>query len=128
MFNPGLSLTRPYPFARLRKLFEDIEPAGGRLAPVSLGIGEPCHPTPQCIREAIVENIGRMSAYPATAGDMALREAIAAWCERRYGMPIDAASQVLPVLGSREALFSLVQCVVDASVTPKAKVVMPVPF
>lgn len=128
MFNPGLSLTRPYPFARLRKLFEGIEPAGGRLAPVSLGIGEPCHPTPQCIREAIVENIGRMSAYPATTGDMALREAIAAWCERRYGMPIDAASQVLPVLGSREALFSLVQCVVDASVTPKAKVVMPVPF
>lgn len=128
MPNPGLSLTRPYPFARLRKLFDGITPAAGKLKPISLGIGEPCHPIPQCIREAISENISRMSSYPATAGDIALREAIAAWCGRRYGITPDPASEVLPVLGSREALFSLVQCVVDPTVEGGAKVVMPVPF
>lgn len=128
MFNPGLSLTRPYPFARLRKLFEGITPAGGKVEPISLGIGEPCHPIPACIREAIAANISRMSAYPATGGDIALRQAIAAWCGRRYGLAIDPATQVLPVLGSREALFSIVQCVVDATGPVKPKVVMPVPF
>ncbi len=128
MPNPGLSLTRPYPFARLRKLFEGITPADGKLQPISLGIGEPCHPIPQCIREAISENISRMSSYPATAGDAALREAIAAWCGRRYGLSPDPASEVLPVLGSREALFSLVQCLIDPTVKSGAKIIMPVPF
>lgn len=128
MPNPGLSLTRPYPFARLRKLFEGIVPADGKLKPISLGIGEPCHPIPQCIRDAIGANIGRMSSYPATAGDIALREAIAAWCARRYSFVLDPATQILPVLGSREALFSLVQCVVDPTAAGGAKVVMPVPF
>lgn len=128
MPNPGLALTRPYPFARLRKLFEGIAPAGGRLDPISLGIGEPCHPTPECIKKAIVDNIASMSAYPATGGSAALREAIADWCGRRYGLRPDPASQVLPVLGSREALFSLVQCVVDPTAAGGAAVVMPVPF
>lgn len=128
MPNPGLALTRPYPFARLRKLFEGIAPAGGRLDPISLGIGEPCHPTPECIKKAIVDNIVSMSAYPATGGSAALREAIADWCGRRYGLRPDPASQVLPVLGSREALFSLVQCVVDPTAAGGAAVVMPVPF
>ena len=80
MPNPGLSRTRPYPFARLRKLFEGIVPAEGKLKPISLGIGEPCHPIPQCIGEAIVQNISLMSSYPGTAGNPALREAISAWC------------------------------------------------
>ena len=60
MPNPGLSRTRPYPFARLRKLFEGIVPAEGKLEPISLGIGEPCHPIPQCIGEAIAQNISLM--------------------------------------------------------------------
>lgn len=128
MSNPGLSLTRPYPFARLRKLFEGITPAEGRLDPISLGIGEPCHPLPQCIREAILENVSRMSHYPSTAGDVALREAISAWCARRYGLAPDPAGEILPVLGSREALFSVAQCILDPRAPGGAKVVMPVPF
>lgn len=128
MPNPGLSRTRPYPFARLRKLFEGIVPAEGKLKPISLGIGEPCHPIPQCIGEAIAQNISLMSSYPGTAGNPALREAISAWCERRYGLAPDPATEILPVLGTREALFSLVQCLVDPTVKGGAKVVMPVPF
>ena len=92
MPNPGLSRTRPYPFARLRKLFEGIVPAEGKLEPISLGIGEPCHPIPQCIGEAIAQNISLMSSYPGTAGNPALREAISAWCERRYGLAPDRCS------------------------------------
>ena len=121
MPNPGLSRTRPYPFARLRKLFEGIVPAEGKLKPISLGIGEPCHPIPQCIGEAIAQNISLMSSYPSTAGNPALREAISAWCERRYGLAPDPATEILPVLGTREALFSLVQCLVDPTVKGGAK-------
>ena len=128
MPNPGLSRTRPYPFARLRKLFEGIVPAEGKLKPISLGIGEPCHPIPQCICDAIAENVSLMSSYPGTAGSPALRETISAWCERRYGLAPDPATEILPVLGTREALFSLVQCLVDPTVKGGAKVVMPVPF
>lgn len=128
MPNPGLSRTRPYPFARLRKLFEGIVPAEGKLEPISLGIGEPCHPIPQCICDAIAQNVSLMSSYPGTAGSPALREAISAWCERRYGLAPDPATEILPVLGTREALFSLVQCLVDPTVKGGAKVVMPVPF
>ena len=128
MPNPGLSRTRPYPFARLRKLFEGIVPAEGKLKPISLGIGEPCHPIPQCICDAIAQNVSLMSSYPGTAGSPALREAISAWCERRYGLAPDPATEILPVLGTREALFSLVQCLVDPTVKGGAKVVMPVPF
>lgn len=118
----------PYPFARLRKLFEGIVPAEGKLEPISLGIGEPCHPIPQCICDAIAQNVSLMSSYPGTAGSPALREAISAWCERRYGLAPDPATEILPVLGTREALFSLVQCLVDPTVKGGAKVVMPVPF
>lgn len=128
MPNPGLSLTRPYPFTRLRKLFEGIAPAQGRLEPISLGIGEPCHPLPACIRETVCSNISRMSSYPGTAGEIALREAISEWCFRRYGLAPDPIAEVLPVLGSREALFSLAQCVLDPTAEGGADVVMPVPF
>ena len=115
MTNPGLLLTRPYPFARLRKLFEGIEPAAGKLKPISLDIGEPQHPLPECIRKAVTDNLDMMSHYPGTSGTAALREAIARWCVLRYGAQLDASTQILPVLGSREALFSFTQSHINAS-------------
>ena len=125
--NPRLDLLQPYPFEKLRLLFAAATPPAG-LKPVNLGIGEPQHPTPEFIKTTLVESLGGLAKYPATAGDPALREAIARWLERRYGLPpVDAASEVLPVNGSREALFALTQTVVDGS-RPRATVVCPNPF
>ena len=124
--NPLLQRLHPYPFERLRELTRGITP---NLAhkPISLGIGEPRHPTPALIEAAVVAALPGLSSYPATAGEPALREAVAGWLQRRYGMSIDPHTQVLPVNGSREALFALAQTVVDAS-RPGATVVCPNPF
>ncbi|HVK33529.1 MAG TPA: succinyldiaminopimelate transaminase [Burkholderiaceae bacterium] len=124
--NPLLGRLHPYPFERLRKLTADITPSKAH-RPISLGIGEPKHPTPALIEDAIRASLSGLSAYPATAGEPALREACAAWVQRRYGVALDPATQVLPVNGSREALFALAQTVVDAS-KPGATVVCPNPF
>jgi len=80
---------------------------------ISLGIGEPKHPTPAFIKQALTDALDGLASYPATAGEPALREACAAWVQRRYGLSLDAQTQVLPVNGSREALFSLAQTVID---------------
>ena len=125
--NPRLALLQPYPFEKLRRLFSSIMPPAG-LKPVSLGIGEPQHPTPAFIKQALTDNLKGLASYPATAGSDALRRAIAAWLARRYELnSIDALTQVLPVNGSREALFALTQTVVDPSL-PGATVVCPNPF
>ena len=124
--NPLLDRLHPYPFERLRELTATIRPPAG-LRPISLGIGEPRHPTPAFIEEALVAALPGLSTYPATAGEPALREAAAAWVARRYGVTLDPASQLLPVNGSREALFALAQTVIDAS-RPGATVVCPNPF
>jgi N-succinyldiaminopimelate aminotransferase len=124
--NPLLSRLHPYPFERLRALTRDITP-NPAFAPISLGIGEPKHPTPALIKEAITHNLDGLAKYPATAGEPALRQAIAAWVRRRYGVAVDPATQVLPVSGSREALFALAQTVVDPT-RPNATVVCPNPF
>ena len=124
--NPLLERLHPYPFERLRALTVDITP-NPALRPISLGIGEPRHPTPEFIRQALLENLGGLAHYPATAGEPVLRNAIAAWVERRYGVALDAAAQVLPVNGSREALFALAQTVVDPT-RPHATVACPNPF
>jgi N-succinyldiaminopimelate aminotransferase len=124
--NPRLDLLHPYPFERLRELTRDIVPPA-RLKPISLGIGEPRHPTPPLIRDALVEGLAGLSTYPATAGTPALREAIAGWLGRRYGIAVDPATQVLPVSGTREALFAFAQTVVDGT-RPGATVVCPNPF
>ncbi len=101
-------------------------PAG--LSPIRLSIGEPQHATPGFIRQALVDNLGGLASYPTTQGSDALRQSIAGWLERRYGLPgINAATQVLPVNGSREALFAFAQCVIDGS-RPDALVVCPNPF
>jgi N-succinyldiaminopimelate aminotransferase len=123
--NPRLDSLQPYPFQKLRALFEGVTPADK--APINLSIGEPKHATPALIRDALVNALGGLSNYPLTAGSDALRAAIKAWCERRYGIALDPATQVLPVNGSREALFAFVQ----AAVNPKKhvkRVVSPNPF
>jgi N-succinyldiaminopimelate aminotransferase len=125
--NPNLEKLQPYPFQKLAALLAGTK-ANGALRPISLSIGEPKHPTPQFILDAVTANLGGLSSYPATLGSEALRSAIAAWIERRHGVPKpDPATQVLPVLGSREALFAFAQTVVDRSAgTPV--VVAPNPF
>ncbi|NBS47771.1 MAG: succinyldiaminopimelate transaminase [Betaproteobacteria bacterium] len=129
--NPLLARLQPYPFERLRKLFEGITP-NPQFRPISLGIGEPRHPTPAFISQALCDAAlgGGLATYPATAGEPALRQACAAWLERRYGLRVDAATQVLPVSGSREALFSFAQTVIDpAPVHGQSPVVVcPNPF
>jgi N-succinyldiaminopimelate aminotransferase len=124
--NPLLTRLQPYPFERLRELTRGVTP-NPAFSPISLGIGEPKHPTPAFIKEALVAGLDGLANYPATAGEPALREACAAWVQRRYGLALDPASQTLPVNGSREALFAIAQTVVDAS-RPGAAVACPNPF
>ncbi|MBK1612001.1 succinyldiaminopimelate transaminase [Rubrivivax gelatinosus] len=124
--NPLLARLHPYPFERWRELTRGITPNAG-LSAINLGIGEPKHPAPALLEEALVANLKALSAYPATVGEAALRQACADWLGRRYGIAVDAATQVLPVLGSREALFSFAQTVMDPT-RPGATVVCPNPF
>jgi len=125
--NPLLSKLQPYPFERLKQLFAGVAPNPG-FKPISLGIGEPKHATPAFIKEALSAGFGALAAYPATAGDPKLRAAFTGWLHTRYGLALDPATQVLPVNGSREALFALAQTVVDASVSPQPVVISPNPF
>ena len=133
--NPHLALLQPYPFERLRQLFSDITP-NPAYTPISLGLGEPKHATPAFIQQAMVESIQRapsgLASYPATAGEPALREAFAAWLHTRYGLNVNPQTQMLPVNGSREALFSLTQTVINPSAASasnqKPLVVCPNPF
>jgi N-succinyldiaminopimelate aminotransferase len=125
--NPRLGLLQPYPFERLRSLFAGSPPDPSRRA-ISLSIGEPKHPTPRLVLDALAAGGAGLANYPMTIGPLALREAIAKWLSRRHALPaLDPAAQVLPVLGSREALFAFAQTVVDAS-RPGATVVTPNPF
>lgn len=123
--NPHLAQLQPYPFERLRHLFTGVTPKPN-LSPISLGIGEPRHPAPALVLQALQANSEALSAYPATAGSLALRQACSNWLERRYKVKTDPATQVLPVNGSREALFAFAQTVLDGS--PDALVVSPNPF
>lgn len=125
--NPRLARLQPYPFERLRQLFADVVPNPAR-TPITLSIGEPKHPTPQLVLDALAAGGKALATYPPTIGPPALREAIAGWLARRNRLPaVDAATQVLPVLGSREALFAFAQTIVDSS-RAGATVLMPNPF
>jgi N-succinyldiaminopimelate aminotransferase len=124
--NPDLQRLQPYPFERLRALLAGVTPPAA-LAPINLSIGEPKHATPPFILEALARALPEVASYPANIGRPELREAIAAWACRRYGLrSLDPATQVLPVAGSREALFAFAQTVVDR--TKDALVVSPNPF
>ena len=124
--NPLLSRLQPYPFERLRQLHAGVTP-NPAYTPISLGIGEPRHATPQLVKDAISASFGGLASYPGTLGEPKLRETIQAWLARRYDLKVDPASQILPVNGSREALFSLTQTVIDPS-QPGATVICPNPF
>lgn len=125
--NPHLDKLHPYPFEKLRQLFAGVTP-NPEYEAISLGIGEPKHPTPAFIQKALTHNLQGLATYPTTHGSDALRGAIAHWIEHRYGVPaLNAATQVLPVNGSREALFGIAHCVVDAS-KPAPLVMCPNPF
>ncbi len=124
--NANLAHLQPYPFEKLRALVAGVTPPA--MSPIRLSIGEPQHPTPQFIREALVAHLDGLSVYPTTAGSDRLRQAMAAWFMRRYGLPrLDPETEVLPVNGSREALFAFTQVVIDAS-KPSPLVVCPNPF
>jgi len=125
--NPDLNLLQPYPFQKLAALFGQVTPNSAHRA-ISLHIGEPKHATPQFIKDALAANLGGLANYPTTAGTDALRDSIADWLQRRYGIPaINSKTQVLPVNGSREALFSFAQAVIDRRRNVPA-VVCPNPF
>ena len=129
--NPLLSQLQPYPFERLKALFAGVTP-NSALRPISLGIGEPKHATPTLVTDAMTASAtalpSGLAVYPATSGEPALRRACAEWLQRRYGLSLDAATQVLPVNGTREALFAFAQTVVDPTRPGGATVVCPNPF
>ena len=126
--NPLLSRLQPYPFERLKQLFAGVTP-NPDLKPISLGIGEPKHATPEFIKQALSGSLGALAAYPPTHGEGKLRVAFMDWIERRYGLLLDPSTQVLPINGSREALFSLAQTVIDPSDRDHPPVVIsPNPF
>lgn len=124
--NPDLDKLQPYPFERLRELLAGASPPA-QLPHVNLSIGEPKHATPSFVFEALTKALPGLAQYPSTIGVPELREAIAAWLARRFELPaVDPATQVLPVNGSREALFAFAQAVVDR--TRDALVISPNPF
>ena len=113
--NRLLNDLQPYPFERLRALLRGVEPPAA-MSPIAMSIGEPRHRAPACVRDAMVSALDGLSSYPPTAGGEPLRRTVAGWLERRYRLPrIDPATQVLPVNGSKEALFAIAQLVVDVA-------------
>ena len=124
--NPLLSRLQPYPFERLRQLHANILP-NPDYRPISLGIGEPRHATPQLIKDALSGSLAGLAGYPGTQGEPKLRQTISDWLKRRYALTVDPATQILPVNGSREALFALAQTVIDPA-KPHATVLCPNPF
>ena len=122
--NPLLDRLQPYPFEKLRALIGGHTP-NPALKPINLSIGEPKHPTPKLVKDALAASLDGLAVYPATVGSPELRQAIAGWLERRYGIPPpDPEAQVLPVNGTREALFAFAQTVL----APGDRVVCPNPF
>ncbi|MCW8919766.1 MAG: succinyldiaminopimelate transaminase [Gammaproteobacteria bacterium] len=112
--NPDLKRLQPYPFEKLNRLKDGVTPAAK--PPIALSIGEPKHQPPGFVVEELITHLHGLSSYPLTRGSDALRRAIAGWLTRRFALPegsIDAEQHVLPVAGTREALFAFAQAVVD---------------
>jgi len=125
--NPNLHRLQPYPFEKLAHLLAGVPPPTDRNA-IRLSIGEPQHATPEFIRQALVHHLDGLSHYPATQGGDDLRRAVSDWIARRYGIPaLDPAKEILPVNGSREALFAFAQCIADSS-KPDGLIFCPNPF
>ena len=127
--NSNLSKLQPYPFQRLKQALASVTPHEA-LKPINLSIGEPKTPPPRFIEEQLATSSSEIKAYPSTQGTTALRQSISSWLERRYNLnQIDPENQVLPVNGTREALFAIAQLVVNVRQTDSNPfVVMPNPF
>ena len=126
--NPRLEMLQPYPFARLRNLMDGLE-APAHLKPIALHIGEPKHPTPAVLKQAMVNHLDGLSVYPVTAGLPQLRKACAQWLAHRYnGINVNPDTEILPVLGSREALFAFTQTIINPTGIHKPIVISPNPF
>ncbi|MFN4326006.1 MAG: succinyldiaminopimelate transaminase [Azonexus sp.] len=125
--NPHLAQLQPYPFEKLCALFAGVTP-NPAYKEIKLSIGEPQHATPPFIMEALAGGLPGLANYPTTQGTPMLRQAIAAWCDRRYGIFLNPETEILPVNGSREALFSFAQTVIDPSRGHIPIVVSPNPF
>jgi len=110
--NPLLAKLQPYPFERLKQLFQSVTP-NPAYKPISLGIGEPKHATPEFIKNALTNALTGLASYPATVGEPQLRESFTGWLQRRYSIEVNPATQVLPINGSREALFAFTQVIVN---------------
>lgn len=128
MLNPDLQRLKPYPFEQLSALLSGIQPPAG-VTPIPLSIGEPQHAPPQFVLDALTEHMGLIAKYPTTKGTETLRSAIASWLNQRFSLthsPIDSDTQVIPVNGTREAIFAAVQAAADRTVG--GLLVMPNPF
>ena len=126
--NHALTQLQPYPFEKLRALLGTVKPAAEKRA-IALSIGEPKHESPAFVAQAMADNLDKLAVYPSTLGLPALRQAIGHWCERRFGVPagwLDADRHILPVNGTREALFAFTQAVVNRA--DDGLVVSPNPF
>lgn len=124
--NTLLDRLQPYPFEKLRALFADLQTPADR-PHIPLSIGEPRHPSPQFVLDALAARLPLLANYPATRGEDSLRETIAGWLQRRFQLAaVDPQTQILPVNGTREALFAFAQAVVTAG--PDAMVLSPNPF
>jgi N-succinyldiaminopimelate aminotransferase len=125
--NPDLERLQTYPFQKLSALLDGVTPDPSR-KPIPLYIGEPKHPTPDFIKRSLIDSLDGLASYPLTIGTPELRAAIASWLKRRYHLDaMDPATEVIPVTGSREALYAIAQTVVDAT-RPDPVVVCPNPF
>ena len=130
--NPDLNRLQPYPFEKLAALKAGITPAP--LPPIALSIGEPKHPSPTLVRQALVDHLDDLATYPSTKGIAPLRRAIGRWAQQRFNLGesgLDAERQILPVNGTREALFAFAQAVIDRTQTVNGQaplVICPNPF
>ncbi|MFT4812247.1 MAG: N-succinyldiaminopimelate aminotransferase [Marinoscillum sp.] len=124
--NPDLQKLQPYPFEKLTALKAQVSP-NNNLSPIALSIGEPKHPAPPFVTQCLKDNISKVENYPTTKGLPVLRETIAHWLKQRFGLThISSEHQILPVNGTREALFAFTQAVIDRS--KNGLVVSPNPF
>jgi N-succinyldiaminopimelate aminotransferase len=127
--NKDLSLLQRYPFEKLTELKRNLHPPAA-LEHIALSIGEPRHPAPQVVLESLINHLHLLSTYPSTRGSPELREAIASWLSKRFGIPAGQLAperNVLPVSGTREALFAIAQCLIDRSAA-NPLLLMPNPF
>ena len=130
--NPDLARLQPYPFEKLAQLKAGAQPPTA-LKPIILSIGEPKHPTPRLISEAITAHVADLALYPTTKGSAELRRAIVDWLDQRFALPsgsLNPQTQVLPVNGTREALFAFAQAVIAKlpAQEPQPLVLLPNPF